>query len=108
MDVAPASRETCAVGRYHHNVYTNANTPRYVVFFDLQWQIIEYQRLEPATDLRSAMNATIERLASEGWEFGKTAKFGFFFLNRNGIRRLLILTGRDPRDNRPQSFSPFK
>jgi hypothetical protein len=34
--------------------------------------------------------------------------FGFVFINRNGIRRLLILTERDPLDTRPQTFSPFK
>jgi hypothetical protein len=27
---------------------------------------------------------------------------------RNGIRRLLILTERDPFDAPPQTFSPFK
>jgi hypothetical protein len=94
--------------RYHHDVYASANTPRYVVVFDLQWQIIECERLEPAADLRSAMTTTINRLVSEGWEPENTVKFGFVFLNRKGIRRLLILTERDPLDRRSQAFSPFK
>jgi hypothetical protein len=108
MDAAPNTRETSAMTRYHHDVYASANTPRYVVVFDLQWQIIECERLEAAADLRSAMTGTINRLVGEGWKLENTVKFGFVFLNRNGIRRLLILTERDPLDRRSQAFSPFK
>jgi hypothetical protein len=96
------------MARYHHNVYASAKTPRYVVIFDLQWKIIECQRLEPAADLRSAMATTIDRLVSESWELEGNIRFGFVFLNRNGTRRLLILSERDPYDLRPQTFSPFK
>lgn len=96
------------MARYHHNIYANAKTPRYLVFFDLQWKIIECQPLEPSTDLRNAMIATIDRLTKEGWQSEGAPRFGFVFLNRSGIRRLLILTERDPLDTRPQTFSPFK
>jgi hypothetical protein len=95
------------MARYHHNVYAKAKTPRYCVLFDSQRQIIACQRLEPSTDLRSAITNTIDRLAQEGWQLEGTYEYGFVFLNRNGIRRLLILTERDPYDTRPQSFSPF-
>jgi len=108
MDAAFATRETSAMARYHHDVYASANTPRYLVLFDLQWQIIECERLEPSTDLHDAMIAIIDRLVRDGWKLESTVKFGFVFLNRNGIRRLLILTERDPLDRRPQTFSPFK
>ena len=94
--------------RYHHNVYASAKTARYLVLFDLPWQIIECQHLEPCADLRKAMTTIIDRLVSEGWEFEGTVRFGFVFLSRNGVRRLLILTERDPQDSRPQAFSPFK
>jgi hypothetical protein len=96
------------MARYHHNVYANAKTARYLVLFDLQWKIIECQLLEPSTDLRNAITTTIDRVASEGWIVERTEKFGFVFLNRNGVRRLLILTERDPHDTGSQSFSPFK
>jgi hypothetical protein len=96
------------MARYHHNVYAKSKTPRYLVIFDLQWQIIECQRLEPHTDLRNAMTTTIDRRLSEGWEAEGTSEFGFVFLSRNGSRRLLILTERDPLDTRPQTFTPFK
>lgn len=96
------------MARYHHNVYASANTPRYVVLFDLQWRIIECQRLDSSTDLHSAMTTTIARLLREGWEAENAPEYGFVFLNRNGTRRLLILTERDPYDATPQTFSPFK
>jgi hypothetical protein len=108
IDGSSANRETLAMGRYHHDVYARANTPRYLVLFDLQWQFIEYQRLEAGADLGSAMTTTVNRLVSEGWEPESTVRFGFVFLHRNGTRQLLILTERDPLDTRAQTFSPFK
>jgi hypothetical protein len=54
------------------------------------------------------MATTIARLLSEGWEAEDAPEYGFVFLNRNGDRRLLILTERDPFDATPQTFSPFK
>jgi hypothetical protein len=77
------------------------------VIFDLQWKIIDRQRLAAFADLRSAMTAAIDRLSQEGWQPEGTPNFGLVFLNRNGIRRLLILTERDPNDTRPQVFSPW-
>jgi len=96
------------MARYHHNVYAKSKTVRYLVLFDLQWKIIDSQRLEPSADLRSVMTTAIDRLAAEGWQPEGTPDFGFVFLNRNGIRRLLILTERNPLDTRPQTFSPFQ
>jgi hypothetical protein len=95
------------MARYHHDVFATSTRPNYIVLFDSQRQVIESQRLEPHTDLRKAMTATIDRLTQEGWQPESTYEFGFAFLNRNGIRQLLILTERDPYDTRPQSFSPF-
>jgi hypothetical protein len=74
----------------------------------LQWQVIESHRLEPGADLFSAMTATIERLAVEGWRAEDEPHFGFVFITKEGDRRLLIVTPRDPFDTTPQSFSPFQ
>ena len=68
------------MARYHHNVYAKSKTPRYLVIFDLQWKIIECQRLEPSTDLRPAMAAAIERLTADGWQSEGTPDFGFVFI----------------------------
>jgi hypothetical protein len=108
MDAAHARRNNCAMARYHHNVYAASKTPRYLVIFDLQWKMIDCERLEPATDLHSAMTTAIDRLTAEGWQPEGALDFGFVFINRGGSRRLLILTERDPLDTRSQTFSPFK
>jgi hypothetical protein len=96
------------MARYHHNIFGTSKTVRYLVIFDLQWKIIECQRLEPPVDLHCAMGATINRLLGQGWIPECEPKFGFVFLIRENIRRLLILTERDPADTTPQAFSPFK
>jgi len=95
------------MGRYRHQIYAKAGTPRFCVLFGLQWQVFESSRLEPGADLRGAMTAAIGRLANEGWQTEGGDDFGFVFIRRTGERRLLILTERDPHDTRPQSFSPF-
>jgi hypothetical protein len=95
------------MGRYTFPAFVKANRPRYIVIWDLQWQVIESQRLEPATDLPGAMAATIERLAGEGWQAEATPEYGFVFIRCQGERRLLMLTPRDPYDTTAQSFSPF-
>jgi len=94
--------------RYRHNAYASAKTARHIVLFDLQWQIIECQRLEPSADLNSAMTIAVQRLTEQGWHPESAPRFGFVFLIRSGVRRLLILTERDPRDSSSQAFSPFK
>jgi hypothetical protein len=96
------------VGRYQFPAFNPATTPRYVVLWDLYWHVLECQRLEPAADLSGAMAATIERLTSEGWEAEATPEYGFVFIRRGSERRLLMLTPRDPYDDTPQSFNPFR
>jgi hypothetical protein len=96
------------MGRYRHKVYEKSTTPRWVAVFWLQWQVIDSFRLEPGADLFGAMTTRIERLSVEGWRAESEPRFGFVFINKEGDRRLLMLTPRDPFDTRPQSFSPFE
>jgi hypothetical protein len=96
------------MGRYRHQVYANDSVPRWVVVFGLQWQVIESQQLEAAADPYGAMVAAIERLGVDGWQIEAEPRFGFAFIRREGERRLLMLTPRDPHDTRPQSFNPFR
>jgi hypothetical protein len=96
------------MGRYVDHVYRNDTWPRWLVIHDLQWKVLESQRLEPDTDLPAAMRASIERLAAEGWVIEAPPKYAFCFIRRDGVRRLLTLTPRDPFDRTPTSFNPFK
>jgi hypothetical protein len=95
------------MGRYRHQVYAKARSARFCVVFGLQWQVIECLTVEPATDLERAMITMLDRLGGEGWQRECGHEFGFVFLRRADERRLLMLTERDPYDQRRQSFSPF-
>jgi hypothetical protein len=96
------------MGRYRFPAFNTATTPRYVVLWDLQWRVLDCQRLEPAADLSGAMAATLDRLAADGWQAEATPEYGFVFIRRDGERRLLALTPGDPYEATPQSFSPFR
>jgi hypothetical protein len=95
------------VSRYAFPAFKRSPTPRFVAVWDLQWSLIECQRLEPAADLSGAMAAAIERVAGEGWQAEATPEYGFVFIRKSGERRLLMLTPRDPHSTTAQSFSPF-
>jgi hypothetical protein len=44
----------------------------------------------------------------DGWQPESDANHGFAILNRNGERRLLMITARDPEERGPKTFSPFR
>jgi hypothetical protein len=96
------------MARYTFPAYNKSPTPRYVVVWDLQWLVLECQRLEPGADLSGAMAAAMGRLEAEGWLAEGSAEYGFVFIRRAGERRLLMLTPRDPCRTTSQSFSPFR
>jgi hypothetical protein len=96
------------MARYRFTAYQNGTQPHYVVIYGPQREIIDCQRLEPATDLRGAMTATIARLAADGWQAEGGIEYGFVFIRREGERRLLSITELDPYSTAVQSFSPFR
>ena len=96
------------MGRYRFIAYQNDRQPRYIVVWDLQWQVIACERLDPTADLSGAMAATLGQLAAQGWQAEGTPEYGFVFIRREGERRLLMLTPRDPYSATAQSFSPFR
>jgi hypothetical protein len=96
------------MSRYRFIAYENDTQPPYIVLRGLQWQVIASQRLEPTADLSAAMTAAIQRLAAAGWQAEGGADYGFVFIRRDGQRRLLMLTPRDPFSHTAQSFSPFR
>jgi hypothetical protein len=93
--------------RQRPSPYATATAPRYIIFWDLQWNVIDCQRLEPRSELRHAMNITITRLQCDGWHAESNAAHGFVFLKRNDERRLLMITARNPDDIDLKFFSPF-
>jgi hypothetical protein len=89
-------------------VYARDHRPRFIVTWSVLWELIDCRSVDAAIDGYAAMRDAIERVAREGWETEGDAEFGFVFLRRGEQRHLLMLTGRDPRDSRSQSFNPFR
>jgi hypothetical protein len=108
MDAALRPSRQSAMRRSRHNIFARAKAPRYVVLWDLQWHVIEVQRLEPASDLYGGLVATVERLKRDGWQIEGAIDHGFAFVSRGSERRLLMLTERDPAESSRQTFSPFR
>ena len=81
---------------------------RYLVLWDLNWQIIECRSLDSATDLRSTLSTAINKLQRDGWYPEGTTDFGFLFLTRGLERRLLMVTARNPHERSSQSFNPLQ
>jgi hypothetical protein len=96
------------MSRYTFPAINMSSSPRYVVVWDLHWQMLDVQRLEAAADLCAAMEAAIARIEGEGWQAEATPEYGFVFIRRETERRLLMLTPRDPYSTRAQSFTPFR
>jgi len=92
MDAPNGFRENPPMGRYTFPAFNKAPTPRYLVLWNLYWQVIDCRCLEPATDLAVAIAAAIKRLKAEGWQAEGSAEYGFVFIRRGTDRRLLMLT----------------
>jgi hypothetical protein len=104
----PALAIIAAMTRYRHTIYARSRTPRYIVVWSCHWELIEVQKIAALADLASAMAATFERLRDAGWVLEDPAEFGFTFMRKGAVRRLLVITERDPASVSQQSFNPFR
>jgi hypothetical protein len=91
----------------HDNYATDYRSPRYIVIWTMQHEVIECEVVAPGADLRTAMLAAMERLQREHWEAESDAAWGSVFIRRGAVRRLLMLTARDPLSTERQGFNPF-
>jgi len=90
------------------HVYLKDRSPRYLVLWSVQWEMIDCRSIEAGSDRYAAMMEAIEQPRREGWDAEGTPDFGFVFLRRGDVRRMLMLTPRDPHDSMQQSFNPFR
>ena len=96
------------MGRYRHVAYRRSRYPRFIVVWSIHWQAVEVEKIAPMADLAAAIEAATLRLRADGWVTEDAVRFGFAFLSRNGERRLLAITERDPASAALQSFNPFR
>jgi hypothetical protein len=94
--------------RTRHDVFAKRTTAAYAVVWDLEWQVIACQRLPPGADLHAALKALLAQLEADGWRPESGLDHGFTFVRRGAERRLVMVTGREPRSVELQSFNPFR
>jgi hypothetical protein len=80
----------------------------FLVAFNLQWQVLEVRRIDPAVGAAAALQAFISEFEVEGWCAEGEPRYGFVFMRRGRERILIEATPRDPFDRTLQSFNPFK
>lgn len=96
------------VSRYVPHLFASDGRPRYIVVWTLQWVVIESTKLEAVQDFDAEMSAVLRQWALRGWDAESAYDYGFVFLRKASERRLVAITPRDPLDQRPQSFNPFR
>ena len=96
------------MSRYVPHLFAADRRRRYIVVWSLQWAIIERTELEANSNFDAAMAMALRRWALQGWEAEGEYDYGFAFLRKDRERRLMAITPRDPYDERPQSFNPYR
>lgn len=70
--------------------------PRWLIVWDMQFNLLDSTELPPLADLRAVMAQAARDWQSQGWTVESDARFGSFFCHRGGIRRLIAISGADP------------
>jgi hypothetical protein len=78
--------------RRNSDPLVTVNEPRWLKTLDRFQTELSSRRIEPLTDLRKLMDEEAARWAADGWTVESDAAWGFFFVNRNGERILVMLT----------------
>jgi SOS response associated peptidase (SRAP) len=95
-DSQPHGGNVRRMRRARYDPYARSTQAAYIVVRDMQHQMIEVPRLEPAVDLPAAMVTAIKRLEAQGWLPEGSANHGFVFVRRAGERRNVAPTQMVP------------
>ncbi len=82
--------------RNRHDPLERCPLQRWLVVWDMQFNVLEATELPPNTDLRATMHESMQRWAQQGWNVEGDARFGSFFCHRAGARRLIAISPLDP------------
>jgi hypothetical protein len=78
--------------RRNSNPLATVNEPRWLKTFDRCRTELTVRRIEPLTDLTQLMRDEAAAWAAAGWTVEGDARWGGFFVNRNGERIEVLLT----------------
>lgn len=82
--------------RHRPDPLERSSQPRWLVVWDMQFNVLDATELPPDTDLHAVMNISIQRWARQGWVVESDARFGSYFCHRDGARRLIAISPVDP------------
>src|ERR1700687_984610 len=95
--------------RDDHKPLSNRQHAHWLTVSDIQGRVLDATPLEPGTDLYAVLARAMDRLAGEGWAIEDDGRYGSFFCNRGGGRRLVHLRPTDPAVtdlDGPSTFEP--
>jgi len=82
--------------REAHNPLSPSAKSRWLIVWDMQFNVLECTELAPHTDLVEVMRTAAQCRTSEGWCVESDARFGSFFCHRDGVRILIAISAADP------------
>jgi hypothetical protein len=69
---------------------------RWLIVWDMQFNVLDCTELAPHTDLAALMQHTARQWSAHGWAVESDARYGSFFCRRAGERRLIAISAADP------------
>ena len=69
---------------------------RWLIVWDMQFNLLDSTELAPHTDLAALMRHTAQQWSESGWVVESDARYGSFFCHRAGERRLIAISAADP------------
>jgi hypothetical protein len=82
--------------REPYNPLSKSPKPRWLIVWDMQFNVLDSTELAPYTDLAAVMHGAAQRRCDEGWCVESDARFGSFFCHRAGVRVLVAISAADP------------
>jgi hypothetical protein len=79
-----------------YNPLSPSAKPRWLIVWDMQFNVLDSTELAPYTDLAEVMRQSAQRRCDEGWCVESDARFGSFFCHRAGVRVLIAISAVDP------------
>jgi hypothetical protein len=79
-----------------YNPLGKFSKPRWLIVWDMQFNVLDSTELAPYTDLAEVMRGAAQRRRDEGWCVESDARFGSFFCHRDGMRVLVAISAADP------------
>jgi hypothetical protein len=82
--------------RDSYDPLTPTPKPRWLIVWDMQFNVLDSTELAPYTLLAALMQDTARLWSDAGWVVESDARYGSFFCHRAGERRLIAITAADP------------